>query len=216
VAHGASRRPGCHPVAVVLVALDTNIVDLVEDACLTTEHVEAMEAMSPPPRFRDMPRQLEAEVFACYWLISLAPAWRSTLYTFSDSVYDELAPALQASKLLRTAWDVLVREQQDPAFWRPDSAGRPDMAELTDLGVKVKDAVHIADAIALHCHVFLTNDKRLRNRGDSIEARWGLKLRRPSEFLVDSVRAGAPWTTNAPWPWKSVARIRAGHATGRA
>jgi hypothetical protein len=83
------------------------------------------------------------------------------------------------------------------------------------LGVEVNDAVHIADAIALRCDVFLTNDKRLRNHGDSIEERWGLKLRRPSEFLVDSVRAGAPWTTNAPWPWESLARIRAGRGTGR-
>jgi hypothetical protein len=196
----------------VLVALDTNVVDLVEDASATRDHVDAMEAMSPPPRFRHMPRQLEGEVWASYWLVALAPVWRSTLYTFSDSVYEELAPALRASQLLRTAVDVLVREQQDPEYWRPDPAGRPGLDELTRLGVKVKDAVHVADAIALHCDVFLTNDKRLRSRCGPIESRWSLKLRRPSEFLVEAVRSGAPWTAGAPWPWETLARIRAGRA----
>jgi hypothetical protein len=197
-------------VHVVLVALDTNVVDLVEVAVATRDHVDAMEAMNPPPRFRHMPRQLEGEVWASYWLVALAPIWRSTLYTFSDSIYEELAPALRASQLLRTAVDVLVREQQDLEYWRSDPTGRPGLDELTNLGFMAKDAIHVADAIALRCDVLLTNDKRMRNRSSRIESLWGLQLRRPSEFLVDAVRSGAPWTADAPWPWETLARIRAG------
>ena len=69
---------------VVLVALDSNVVDLVEVACRSSARIDAMEAMEPPPHFEDLSPQQEVEVFACYWLLAMAPAWRSTLYTFSD------------------------------------------------------------------------------------------------------------------------------------
>jgi hypothetical protein len=49
--------------------------------------------MEPPPRFEDLSPQQEVEVFACYWLVAMAPAWRTTLYTFSDFLYDEVAGA---------------------------------------------------------------------------------------------------------------------------
>jgi hypothetical protein len=45
---------------------------------------------------------------------------------------------------------------------------------------------------------------------DRVEERWQLAIRRPSEFLVEAVRAGAPWTIQVPWPWESLDRIRRG------
>jgi hypothetical protein len=154
-----------------------------------------------------MPTQLEAEVGATYWLVSLAPCWRSTVYTFSDNVYDELGPAREASERFQIAGDVLVREQQPDECWTVQSSRRPDVNELEALKLKPADAGHVADAIALDCSAFLTNDKQLRGGGARVEARWALRLRRPSEFLVDAVLDGAPWPCCAPWPWESLRRI---------
>ena len=194
----------------MLVALDSNVVDLVEFACRSSAHIDAMEAMEPPPHFDGLPPHQEVEVFACYWLLAMAPAWRSTLYTFADSLYDEVARAPHAGLLLRVAVDVLVRGWQEPEFRVPDPAKRPKAAELVSLGIKPADATHVADAIGLGCQGFLTNDKRLRNKSEQVQARWQLVMRRPSEFLVEAVQAGAPWTTRAPWPWESMDRIRSG------
>jgi hypothetical protein len=193
---------------VVLVALDSNVVDLVEVACRSSAHIDAMEAMEPPPRFEDLSPQQEVEVFACYWLLGMAPVWRSTCYTFSDFLYDEVAGAPHAGLLLRVAVDVLVRDWQEPEFRVPDPAKRPKSAELVSLGIEPADAHHVADAIGLGCQRLLTNDKRLRNKSDQVQGRWQLALRRPSEFLVEAVQAGAPWTSRAPWPWDSIDRIR--------
>lgn len=197
----------------MLVALDTNIVDLVVDACASVDHVEAMEAMESPPPFRLMPRQLEAEVFSMFWILALAPVWRSVVYTFSDAVYRELAAAGQASMLVRAAVDVLVRDEQEEQYRVPDRRWWPAATDVEALGIKWADAEHIADAIGVGADRFLTNDTRLRKRSDAISGRWGLVLRRPSEYLVEAVRAQAPWTTNAPWPWESLERIAIGAAT---
>jgi hypothetical protein len=196
----------------VLVALDTNIVDLVVDACESTEHVEAMEAMEPPPRFRAMPRQLEAEVFSMFWILAMAPSWRSVVYTFSDTVYRELSAAGRASALVRAAVDVLVRDEQEERYRVPDRRRRPPAADVEALGLRRADAEHIADAVGVRADRFLTNDARLRNRSGDVSTRWGLVIRRPSEYLVEAVSARAPWTTSAPWPWDSLERIRAGTA----
>jgi hypothetical protein len=59
---------------VVLVALDSNIVDLVEEARPSPEQVDAMEATEPPPRFSQTPPRQESEVLACHWLLTMAPA----------------------------------------------------------------------------------------------------------------------------------------------
>jgi predicted nucleic acid-binding protein len=194
----------------VLVALDTNVVDLVEIACSEPGSVDAMEAMEPPPRFEGLAPPQEVEAFACYWLLAMAPVWRSTLYTFADLLYDELRGAPHGHELLRIALDVLVRDEQEVDYRQPDPSLRPTVAEVMTLGLKEADATHIADAIGLRCGRFLTNDRRLHSKSDSVERRWHLALRRPSEFLVEAVRAGAPWTTHAPWPWESVDRIRRG------
>ena len=79
----------------------------------------------PPPPFRDLPPRLEAEVFAFYWLLALAPAWRSTVYTFSDSLYEEVSRAPRAGSLLRIALDVLDREAQESQYRHPEPSRRP-------------------------------------------------------------------------------------------
>jgi hypothetical protein len=191
----------------VLVAVDSNLIDLFKEACCSAEHLDAIEATGPPPRFKDMPAQQEAEVFACYWLLAMASAWRSTVYTFSDTLYQEVARAPTSGSLLRIAFDVLAREDQAVEHRQPDPTRRPPESELRTLRVKGADVTHIADAVGLGCQYFLTNDRQLRNRSVDLEARWHLKVRRPSEFLVEAVRSGAPWTTQAPWPWESLNRI---------
>jgi hypothetical protein len=72
------------------------------------------------------------------------------------------------------------------------------------LGIRRADAEHIADAIGMGCDLFLTNDRRLRNRSAGIQALGNLRVRRPSEFLVEAVQAGAPWPTMVPWPWQII------------
>ena len=61
-----ARAPLWRDDVAVLVALDSNVVDLVEVACSSSAHVDAMEAMEPPPRFENLSPQQEVEVFACY------------------------------------------------------------------------------------------------------------------------------------------------------
>lgn len=194
-------------MAWMLIAVDTNVVDLIEEACLSSGHIEAMEAILPPPRFREMPPRLEAEVFSCYWLLALAPAWRSTVYTFSETLYDEVVRAPNAGSLMRIAFDVLVREEQEPQYRYADAERRPPLEVVRALGLSSADATHVADAIGLDCDYLLTNDRQMRNRSSALEARWQLKVRHPSEFLIEAVRAGAPWASLAPWPWESIQRI---------
>lgn len=188
----------------MLIGLDTNIVDLIEEACASPHDVDAMEAMESPPRFRKMPREQVVEVLACYWLLALAASWRSTVYTCSDELYEEVAEARGTGPLLRIALNVLVREWQEKQYRQPDPDPRPTEAIVKSLGVKGVDATHIADAVGLGCDYLLTNDRQLRNKSNRLEERWGLRLRRPSEFLVEAVRDGAPWTTRASWPWISM------------
>src|SRR5207237_947695 len=63
--------------------------------------------------------------------------------------------------------------------------------------------VTLADAIGLDASHFLNLDMRILKRAAVIENRWGLHVRTPAEFLLESVRAGAPWPTTVPWPWES-------------
>jgi hypothetical protein len=84
-----------------------------------------------------------------------------------------------------------------------DAGRRPDDQELQALGLKPADSTHLADAIGLDASHFLTLDKRILKRATVIENKWGLRVRTPAEFLLESVRAGAPWPTTVPWPWES-------------
>ena len=64
----------------VLVALDTNVVDLVQAACSEPGSIDSMEAIEPPPRFEGFRPSQEIEVFACYgcWPWRLLGARRYT------------------------------------------------------------------------------------------------------------------------------------------
>lgn len=91
----------------------------------------------------------------------------------------------------------------------PDAERPPPDSAVIALGIQPADAIHVADAIGRSYDYLLSNDRKLRNRSDRLEPAWRLKVRRPSEFLVNAVRSGTPRTTRAPWPWESIHRILA-------
>lgn len=125
---------------------------------------------------------------------------------FSDQLYSELSHAPNASGLLSLTME--ARESLQEEYRVPDPLLRPSMAELMMLGIKPKDAEHVADAVALGCTHLLTNDRRLRNKSKQTWARWGLRCRRPSEFVVEGVcHSHASWPVRVPWPcqlWPTV------------
>jgi hypothetical protein len=186
------------------VAIDSNVVDLLLDCEWSEAHADAMEAMEDPPPFDGVTDpKLRRELWACYWLRALAWPWQGVLYTFSDVLYAEVAAAERGRTLVEFA--ALFREGHDDEARVPNAARTPGARAVQACGVRgLKDAEHVSDAIGLGCSVFLTNDSRLLNASDRIEAQWGLRLRRPSEFLIEAVRdEGAPWPTGVPWPWES-------------
>jgi hypothetical protein len=136
---------------------------------------------------------------ACFWLLALAPAWTNVAYTFSDLLYVEQIGAPAELMLRRFAVD--LRERHPAALRVPDPARAPNRADVEALGIKPADAQHVVDAIGVGADVLLTNDRPLRRRAGALQYRAGLRVRRPSEFLVEAVLAGFPWTTRAPWPW---------------
>lgn len=192
----------CDPWVVPLVAIDSNVIDLFVNCTPTVEHAEASEAWQFPPDYDEDDPQMRRELFACYWLLSLGFVWRSTLYTFSDKLYAEVSLAPAAPVLLGLA--IEARENHPTECREVNPAQRPSTEDVMALGVHPCDAEHIADAMGMGCEVFLTNDRRLRNRSAVIHALADLRVRRPSEFLVEAVRAGAPWPTMVPWPWEII------------
>lgn len=191
----------------MLVAIDSNVVDLMELACSSSDHVDSMESRSDPTPFSGVVEHQQIEVFACYWILTMAPAWGSVAFTFSDLLYDEVGRAPRAPMLFRTVADLGIRELEPPEHRIPSADRRPDPGPICGLGIKPEDAEHVADAIGLSCDYMLTNDRRLRNKSAKLNDGWGLTIRRPSEFLVEAVRAGAPWPTNSPWPWETIATL---------
>jgi hypothetical protein len=189
-------------VPMPLVAIDSNIIDMFVSCTPTVEHAEASEAWEFPPDYETDDPRMRRELFACFWLRSLASAWRSTLYTFSDKLYAEVALAETAPLLLTLAME--AREDHPQEYRVVDEDRRPVIDAVAALGLDPADAQHVADAVGLGCDVFLTNDRRLRNRSSAIERGWGLRVRRPSEFLVEAVRAGAPWPASVAWPWEVI------------
>jgi hypothetical protein len=189
---------------VPFVAIDSNVVDLLLDCTPTPQHMDAMEAMEEPPPFEGCgDPKLRRELWACFWLRALAPAWSGVLYTFSDVLYAETAAAARRRSLVGLAIEVRENHPTEARTVDPDRA--PGVDAVMACGVRGRaDAEHVADAVGMGCDVFLTNDKRLRKQSPAIEDRWGLRLRRPSEFVVESVRASAPWPTTAPWPWEQL------------
>jgi hypothetical protein len=199
---------------VPLVAVDSNVIDLFLDCMPTDEHLDASEAQESPPEFEGGDPKRRKELLACFWLRSLVASWRSTLYTFSDVLYAEVRLAPAAPELLGFALE--ARENHPEEYRVVHPSLRPPTAKLTALGVDLADAEHVADAVGMECDVFLTNDHKLRKRSEVIQAMWGLRLLLPSEFLLEAVRAGAPWPVRVPWPWELLVTGQgvAGHRRG--
>jgi hypothetical protein len=201
-----SRRDGGpYRQPVPFVAIDSNVVDLLFDAEWSPAHIDAMEAMEEPPPFEGVEGpKLRRELWACYWLRALAPAWPGVLYTFADLLYVENAAADRGQSLNDFA--ALYREGHNPEDRTVDPERAPGAAAVMSCGVRGRaDAEHVSDAIGMGCNVLLTNDRKLRNRSPAIEARWPIRLRRPSEFLIEAVRdERAPWSVRARWPWEQL------------
>ena len=128
---------------------------------------EYAESLLPPPG------QLNGEAYAMYWLLALAPYWRSCVYTFSDTLYRELLnmPAEKRrwmDRLLGVAYE--IREEHPGELRVVDQAQEPTPGQIVALGIADADAEHIADAIRLRASHFLTCDKRLLSPNPPIEA----------------------------------------------
>jgi len=189
-----------------LIALDSNIIDLIEMACPTGDHADSIEALELPPPFIDVPCHLLPQVAACYWILAMGPYWTSLTFTFSPVLLDELGRAPTGALLHRTALDLVSGNLQtvDLAPGEGNTSDLPYFVEAT--GARGLDITHVTDAISRDCSVFLTNDRRLRNCGDEFERKWQLRILRPNEFVCDSVRyMHAPWPSCVPWPWECIA-----------
>ena len=180
------------------VCIDSNVVDLFLEAMTPDGIGDFSEAQVSPPPFDDSRPEYRREILACYWILAMAKDWGGVTYTFSDMLYRELKLAQDVFRLLSLA--IEIRESHDEVARVVDPARLPRIEDVMAVGLKEQDATHVADAIALGCNVFLTNDRRVRNKSIALEARWNLACRRPSEFLIEAVRShGAPWTVKAHW-----------------
>lgn len=158
---------------------------------------EYTERLLPPPG------QLSGDAYAMYWLLALAPYWRSCVYTFSDTLYRELLnmPAEKRRRMdrfLGVAHE--IREEHPGELRVVDHAQEPTQGQVAALGIDDADAEHVADAIRLRASHFLTCDKGLLRKHGNVKANWGIDLVSPAQFLVQAVRSGAPWPTAVPWP----------------
>ncbi len=171
------------------------ITERLDEGSLEGEHAESL---LPPPG------QLNGEAYAMYWLLALAPYWRSCVYTFSDTLYRELLnmPAekrRRMDRLLSVACE--IREEHPGELRGVDQAQEPTPGQIVALGIADADAEHIADAIRLRASHFLTCDRRLLRKNERVRAKWGINLVSPVQFVVQAVRSGAPWPAAVPWPW---------------
>ena len=183
-----------------LVAVDSMIIDLLdENLHVEVDIAEAIEALEPPPI------SLSSSAYAVYWLVALAPFWRSCLYTFSGILYQELAqmPASKrryAERLLSVAMS--IREAHPGEYRTIDETQAPRPADFIALGLKEKDAQHVADAVRIGATHFLTRDKKILARAALIEKTWHIRIMSPEAFLLTSVKSGASWPSRVPWPWE--------------
>jgi hypothetical protein len=185
---------------VPLVAVDSMIIDLLdENLHVEADVAETMETLEPPPI------SLSPSAYAVYWLVALAPFWRSCLYTFSDILYQELtqmpvSKSWYAERLLSVA--VSIRETHPEEYHTVDETQDPHAADFVALGLKEKDAHHVADAVRIGATHFLTRDKKVLARAMLIGKRWHIQIMSPEAFLLTSVKSGAPWPSGVPWPWE--------------
>lgn len=187
-------------VCVPLVAIDSMIIDLLdENLRVEADIAGAIEALEPPPI------NLSPSAYAVYWLVALAPFWRSCLYTFSETLYQELAqmPTSKqryAERLFSVAMS--IREAHPDKYHAIDETQAPHAADFVELGLKEKDAQHVADAVRIGATHFLTCDKKILARAALIGKTWHIRIMSPEAFLLTSVKSGASWPSRVPWPWE--------------
>jgi hypothetical protein len=185
---------------VPLVAVDSMIIDLLdENLHVEVDFAEAIEALEPPPI------SLSPSAYAVYWLVAMAPFWRSCLYTFSEVLYQELAqmPVRKrryAERLFSVAMS--IRETHPDEYRVIDKTQASPVAEFLALGLKEIDAQHVADAVRIGATHFLTRDKKILARATLIAKTWHIRITCPEAFLLTSVRSGASWPSRVPWPWE--------------
>ena len=183
-----------------LVAVDSMVIDLLdENLHVEPDIAEAIEALEPPPI------SLSPPAYAVYWLVALAPFWRNCLYTFSDTLYQELAQMSaskrrKAERLFSVA--MLIRETHPEEYRAIDETETPHDVEFVTLGLKEKDAQHVADAVRIGATHFLTRDKDILKRAVLIGRTWHIRIVSPEAFLLTSVKSGAPWPSRVPWLWE--------------
>src|SRR5215471_12990355 len=118
------------------------IIDLLdENLHVEADFAEAMETLEPPPI------SLSSFAYAVYWLVALAPFWRSCLYTFSDILYQELtqmpmSKSWYAERLLSVAMS--IRETHPEEYRTVDETQDSYAADFVAFGLKEKDARHVA------------------------------------------------------------------------
>jgi hypothetical protein len=187
-------------MCVPLVAVDSMIIDLLdENLHVEADVAEAIEALESPPI------SLSPSAYAVYWLVALAPFWQSCLYTFSEILYQELAqmPVSKrryAERLFSAAMS--IREAHPYKYRAVDEAHVPGAADFVALGLKEKDAQHVADAVRIGATHFLTRDKKILARAALIGKTWHIQIMSPEAFLLTSVKSGASWPSRVPWPWE--------------
>ena len=174
-----------------LVALDTQLIDIfVEVPDIAPDAADTIEATAvPPPALRDVWR-------AACWIMTLAPVWTSTLFTFSDQLLAELTDMpphkrAWAQRCLQFAFD--ARDGQPGEYCRPVQPVPVTAAHVGGWGVKPKDAVHVADAIGLGATHFLTRDGQLLKRSKDRASRYGLKVEGLCDFVRGAFLSGAPF-----------------------
>jgi len=135
------------------------IIDLLdENLHVEADIAEAIEALELSPI------SLSSSAYAVYWLVALAPFWQSCLYTFSEILYKELAqmPASKrryAERLFSVAMS--VREAHPGEYRTIDETQPPQPADFIALGLKEKDAQHVADAVRIGATHFLVGDHEI-------------------------------------------------------
>jgi hypothetical protein len=107
-----------------------------------------------------------------------------------------------------------VREAHPEEYRTVDKTHGPRADDFVALGLKEQDAQHVADAARIGATHFLTRDKKILARAILIRETWHIQIMSPEEFLLTSVKSGAPWPSRVPWPWERGPLQQAARALG--
>src|SRR5258708_12719668 len=135
------------------------IIDLLDESLhVEADTAEAIEAL------QSALISLSPSAYAVYWIVALAPVWPSCLYAFSETRYQELTqmPASKrryAERLFSVAMS--IRETHPDRYRAIDETHGPHAAAFEALGLKEKDAQHVAAAVHIVATHFLTPNKNI-------------------------------------------------------